>query len=95
MHTLLPRKERHKCVISHAHISSLGRVLIYTEDKQARSKVSSTPSCVNLLSDVCACVSRVDPGQEEVISYGMGLLDTYSRKFCTCAYLATHDVLYS
>ena len=40
MHTLLPCKDRHKCVVCHAHISSLGRLLVYTEDKQARSKVS-------------------------------------------------------
>jgi WD40 repeat protein len=81
MHTLLPRKERHRCVVNHAHISSLGRVLIYTEDKQARSKVSwcailyQTPS-------KCVCVSTVDLWQEEVISYQMSLL-SYSRKFFT------------
>ena len=44
MHTLLPRKERHKCVVRHALISPLGRLLVYTEDKLARSKVSHTPS---------------------------------------------------
>ena len=42
MHTLLPRKERHKCVVRHALISPLGRLLVYTEDKLARSKVSHT-----------------------------------------------------
>ena len=44
MHTLLPRRERHKCVVRHALISPLGRLLVYTEDKLARSKVSHTPS---------------------------------------------------
>ena len=39
MHTLLPRRG-HNCQVGHVAISSLGRILVYTEDKQARSKVS-------------------------------------------------------
>jgi WD40 repeat protein len=63
MHTLLPRKERHKCVVRHALISPLGRLLVYTEDKLARSKeiqCQLRPPCLHLYSVNGALISEKD-----------------------------------
>jgi hypothetical protein len=63
MHTLLPRKERHKCVVRHALISPLGRLLVYTEDKLARSKdiqCQLKPPCLHLYSVNAALITEKD-----------------------------------